>query len=579
MVLSDASLEPIPGRATDPVFGLPEVWVPTDTANTYRAAGATVINRATVLVTHLSKVIETHAAELLTRQDVRTLLDELGKSAPEVAGEFGDSGVLSLAEPHEVLRELLREGVSAAARAVEHLVEAARVGLGATICDRVAAGGQLRVLTFDPSLEATLVESVRDGAAGSWLALDGAPSGSRSRARPGCGRRAGAWSRRSTRPAGPPLRRAHAGAGRRHRRRRRPGVPLRGGGVSFPGPPCPARPYATAGEEEAPAPGFRSALTAALAATKSVEDVVVDPAPGRAAPVQGPVLPHALGGPAAAGEPAAAGVTVVAHGDGWRVSARTLPEAVAATAALGEVTLHDARQVARGIGPWRRAHVELTARPATTGPAVNAGTTPGPGAVRDEPPTPPRRRAAAPTPTRERCSRSCSAASPPRPGRAPRPRTNSRSTTGPGRDPARRPGGPVGFRPWSPGRPGTTRLELAWPTHTTTTPARCAGAPSTRRWSWWGSPVACPRSTRSASARSPLAWSRCGPSTPCSTWTRRRSARSSAADRGTIADWALRGGGEPRSERAGSDPHGAGGTVLGLGAAERDAGLPMLSRE
>ena len=189
MVLADASLGPIPGRATtDPVFGLPAVWVPTDTANTYRAAGATVIDRATVLVTHVSKVVETHAAELLTRQDVRTLLDELAKSAPEVAGEFGDSGVISLAELHEVLRELLREGVpirnmericevvSAAARrsrSVEHLVEAARVGLGATICDRVAGGGQLRVLTFDPALEATLVESVREGSGATWLALDG----------------------------------------------------------------------------------------------------------------------------------------------------------------------------------------------------------------------------------------------------------------------------------------------------------------------------------------------------------------------------------------------------------------------
>ena len=189
MVLTDASLGPIPGKATtDPVFGLPAVWVPTATANTLRVAGATVIDRATVLVTHLAKVVETHAAELLTRQDARTLLDELAKAAPEVAGEFADGGVLSLAELHEVLRALLREGVpirnmericevvSAAARQSrthEHLVEEARRGIGATICDRVAVNGSLRVVTFDPAVEQALVEAIRETGGSSWLALDG----------------------------------------------------------------------------------------------------------------------------------------------------------------------------------------------------------------------------------------------------------------------------------------------------------------------------------------------------------------------------------------------------------------------
>ena len=192
MVLTDETTGAIPGRATtDPVFGLPAVWVPIDAATAYAASGATVIDRATVLVTHLSEVITTHAADLLTRQDVRALVDDLARTAPEVAGEVGGD-VVSLAELHEVLRALLAEGVpirnmericesvsvtARRSRTHEAMVEAARVALGATICDKIAAatGGTLRVLTFDPMLESAMVESVRDGANGAtWLALDGA---------------------------------------------------------------------------------------------------------------------------------------------------------------------------------------------------------------------------------------------------------------------------------------------------------------------------------------------------------------------------------------------------------------------
>ena len=143
--------------------------------------------------------------------------------------------------------------------------------------------------------------------------------------------------------------------------------------MSFPGPPPPARPYASLPGEDPPAPGFRSALTAALEATESVEDVVVDqPAADRTRtgdPTQ-PQRSAPAGAPA--GDGADRGVRVVAHDDGWKVTAPTLQDAVAATATLGRVTLHDARQVARGVGPWRRTHVELTARPANAAPSRDA---------------------------------------------------------------------------------------------------------------------------------------------------------------------------------------------------------------
>jgi flagellar biosynthesis protein FlhA len=189
MVLTDPTLGPVPGKpTTDPVFGLPAVWVPEATARTYAAAGATVIDRTTVLVTHLSEVVKSHAAELLTRQDVKTHVETLAATAPAVAAEV-DGEVISLAELHEVLRALLREGVpirnmeriaeavSAAARTnrtIEAMTEAARKALGPTICDKVAEAGVLRLVTFDPTLEASLVEATRVGDGGvTYLALDG----------------------------------------------------------------------------------------------------------------------------------------------------------------------------------------------------------------------------------------------------------------------------------------------------------------------------------------------------------------------------------------------------------------------
>ena len=186
LVLGDAGAH-LPGRQTvDPVFGLPARWVQSEMAELLADEGATVIDRASVIVTHLSEVIRTHAPDLLTRQDVQVLVDAVKQLSPVVASEVGPDG-LTLAEVQRVLRDLLGEGVSIRdltrileavtarsreTRTAESLVEAARSVLGPTISAAASVGGRLSALTFEPLLEQSLLEAVRPGDSGSWLALD-----------------------------------------------------------------------------------------------------------------------------------------------------------------------------------------------------------------------------------------------------------------------------------------------------------------------------------------------------------------------------------------------------------------------
>ena len=178
-----------PGRPTvDPVFGMPASWVREEMAEVLAAEGATVIDRGSVLVTHLAEIVRRHAGDLLGRQDVQVLVDAVKAVSPTVAAEVGGDGV-TLAEVQGVLRDLLDEGlpvrdlvrileaVTARARETrqrEHLVEAARSALGPAISTGAASGGRLAALTFDPLLEQSLLEAVRSGDGGSWLAVDGA---------------------------------------------------------------------------------------------------------------------------------------------------------------------------------------------------------------------------------------------------------------------------------------------------------------------------------------------------------------------------------------------------------------------
>ncbi len=180
-------LDALPGRAgTEPVFGLAGKWIPSELRHQAEALGATVVDRASVLVTHLAEVTRTHAGRLLGRENVRALTDVVRRTHPVVVEELTPA-LMSLGEIQRVLHRLLDEGVpirdlvgiyealSPAAKAgadIDRLVEAARAALGPAIAARLAVDGVLSVITLDPRVEQTLLEAIRVTELGDRLAVD-----------------------------------------------------------------------------------------------------------------------------------------------------------------------------------------------------------------------------------------------------------------------------------------------------------------------------------------------------------------------------------------------------------------------
>ena len=188
LVLADGATLPIPGTPTsEPVYGLPAYWVTADLAGHLEAQGATVIDRGTVIVTHLAELVRRNAPELLTRQATQQLLDTVKEQAPAVVADIGSPDSLSLAEVQAVLRGLLREQVpvrdlvtiletitskARETRVVEELVSAARVALASAISAQVAdENGVLHVITLEPMLERHLLEAVQTGPTGPFLSV------------------------------------------------------------------------------------------------------------------------------------------------------------------------------------------------------------------------------------------------------------------------------------------------------------------------------------------------------------------------------------------------------------------------
>ncbi|HWK26932.1 MAG TPA: flagellar biosynthesis protein FlhA [Solirubrobacter sp.] len=172
---------------TEPAFGLPAVWIPEAGRAEAEALGWTVVDAESVVVTHLTEVIRAHAAELLTRQETRHLLDQLKEVNAAVVDEVVPD-VLSLGEVQRVLQALLREGVSirdlgAVLEAIGDkarltrdpamLAEYARQALGRTIvAPFLDAEGTLRVIAVDPALEQAVAEALVQTADGEFLAMD-----------------------------------------------------------------------------------------------------------------------------------------------------------------------------------------------------------------------------------------------------------------------------------------------------------------------------------------------------------------------------------------------------------------------
>ena len=186
LVITD-ELDQLPGlEVREPVFGLPAKWVPVEQRGAAEALGGTVVDRSAVITTHLAEVTRQHAPDLLSRQDVKLLIELVRDHDPAVVDDLTSQGV-GLAEVQRVLQQLLSEQVPVrdltrilevvservrVTRDTELLVEAVRLALASSICATRAPNGHLPVVTFDPLVEQSLVASVMRGDLGSQLALD-----------------------------------------------------------------------------------------------------------------------------------------------------------------------------------------------------------------------------------------------------------------------------------------------------------------------------------------------------------------------------------------------------------------------
>jgi flagellar biosynthesis protein FlhA len=181
------SLDSLPGQTTvDPVFGLSGKWIPSEMRHSAEMLGATVIDRVSVVVTHLSSIISANAARLLSREDVRVLTEGVRQVNPAAVDELIPT-LLSLAEVQRVLQGLLQEQIpindlariyeSLSLRAKvstdpEGLVEAARLALGPALLSNYVDGENLRVIMIDPLLEQSMLEGLRPSDQGTQILLN-----------------------------------------------------------------------------------------------------------------------------------------------------------------------------------------------------------------------------------------------------------------------------------------------------------------------------------------------------------------------------------------------------------------------
>ncbi|MBI4264090.1 MAG: flagellar biosynthesis protein FlhA, partial [Acidobacteria bacterium] len=183
-----AASEPLEGFHTqEAAFGLPATWIATELRDAASAAGYTVVDATTALSTHLSETIRTFLPDLLSRQQVKEMLDQVAQTSPKLVEELVPKTV-SVGEVQRVLRQLLRERVpvrdlvtilealadaAAATKDPDIMTEVVRSAIGRAICRPYQnEKGELTVIGVQPALEERLLGSLVKTEQGAMLALD-----------------------------------------------------------------------------------------------------------------------------------------------------------------------------------------------------------------------------------------------------------------------------------------------------------------------------------------------------------------------------------------------------------------------
>lgn len=180
--------EEITGIPTfEPSFHLPAVWITESQRERAESLGYTVVDPPSIIATHLTEIIRQHIAELLTRQDVQSLINNLKESNPSVVDELYPK-LLSLGEIQKILQNLLKEGVSirdlltifetladyaTSTRDTDLLTEYVRQSLKRVISNKFFPQNETTsVVTLDPKIEQEIMASIKQTEQGAYLNLD-----------------------------------------------------------------------------------------------------------------------------------------------------------------------------------------------------------------------------------------------------------------------------------------------------------------------------------------------------------------------------------------------------------------------
>ena len=171
----------------EPAFNIPAIWIPEGKKEEAKLAGYTVVDDATVMATHLTEILRKHASELLGRQEVQNLLDNISKSYPKAVEELVPN-LLSLGAVQKVLQNLLRERISirdlltivealadsaTLTKDPDLLTEYVRNRLSRSfISPYIGEDGYLKLITMTQDVEDILLKGIQTAEHGSYLSID-----------------------------------------------------------------------------------------------------------------------------------------------------------------------------------------------------------------------------------------------------------------------------------------------------------------------------------------------------------------------------------------------------------------------
>jgi flagellar biosynthesis protein FlhA len=173
-------------KTIEPAFGLPAVWISENQKERAEMMGYTVVDPPSVIATHLTEIIKNHAHELLGRQDVQKLIDNIREGYPALVDDVIPKQ-LSIGDVQKVLANLLKEGVSIrdmvtiietladyapVTKDTDMLTEYVRQSMRRSITKRFIIDMQAKVITLDAVLEQTIMDSVQQTEYGSYLNLE-----------------------------------------------------------------------------------------------------------------------------------------------------------------------------------------------------------------------------------------------------------------------------------------------------------------------------------------------------------------------------------------------------------------------